>query len=55
LEDRASPQLAAIRREIEKQRRTIQESLRTYLRRLAVDGAAQDELVTIRGERFVIR
>src|SRR6266849_3262607 len=54
LEDRASPQLAAIRREIEKQRRTIQESLRSYLRRLAEDGAAQDELVTIRGERFVI-
>src|SRR5882724_2663959 len=54
LEDRASPQLAAIRREIEKQRRTIQESLRSYLRRLAVDGAAQDQLVTIRGERFVI-
>jgi len=54
LEDRASPQLAAIRREIEKQRRTIQESLRSYLRRLAEDGAAQDELITIRGERFVI-
>src|SRR6266436_4878900 len=54
LEDRASPQLAAIRREIEKQRRTIQESLRGYLRRLAEGGAAQDELITIRGERFVI-
>ncbi len=54
LEDRASPQLAGIRREIEKQRRTIQESLRGYLRRLAEGGAAQDELITIRGERFVI-
>src|SRR6266849_816847 len=54
LEDRASPQLAAIRREIEKQRRTIQESLRGYLRRLAEGGAVQDELITIRGERFVI-
>ena len=54
LEDRASPQLAGIRREIEKQRRTIQESLRGYLRRLAEGGAVQDELVTIRGERFVI-
>jgi DNA mismatch repair protein MutS2 len=54
LEDRASPQLASIRREIERQRRTIQESLRGYLRRLAEGGAAQDELVTIRGERFVI-
>jgi DNA mismatch repair protein MutS2 len=54
LEDRASPELARIRREIEKQRRVIQESLRGYLRRLADDGAVQDELVTIRGERFVI-
>src|ERR1022692_869607 len=54
LEDRASPELARIRREIEKQRRVIQESLRGYLRRLAEGGAVQDELVTIRGERFVI-
>src|SRR4030081_745795 len=54
LEDRASPELARIRREIERQRRTIQESLRGYLRRLAEGGAVQDELVTIRGERFVI-
>ena len=54
LEDRASPDLARIRREIERQRRGIQESLRGYLRRLAEDGAVQDELVTIRGERFVI-
>ena len=54
LEDKASPELARIRREIEKQRREIQESLRGYLRRLAEGGAVQDELVTIRGERFVI-
>jgi DNA mismatch repair protein MutS2 len=54
LEDRASPDLARIRREIEKQRRVIQESLRGYLRRLSEGGAVQDELVTIRGERFVI-
>jgi len=54
LEDRASPELARIRREIEKQRRGIQESLRGYLRRLAEGGAVQDELITIRGERFVI-
>ncbi len=54
LEDRASPELARIRREIEKQRRVIQESLRGYLRKLAEGGAVQDELVTIRGERFVI-
>ena len=54
LEDRASPELARIRREIERQKRTIQESLRGYLRRLAEGGAVQDELITIRGERFVI-
>ena len=54
LEDKASPELAQIRREIEKQRRSIQESLRGYLRRLAEGGTVQDELVTIRGERFVI-
>ena len=54
LDDHASPQLARIRREIEKQKRVIQESLRGYLRRLAEGGAVQDELVTIRGERFVI-
>jgi DNA mismatch repair protein MutS2 len=54
LDDKASPELARIRREIEKQRRSIQESLRGYLRRLSEGGAVQDELVTIRGERFVI-
>ena len=54
LEDKASPELARIRREIEKQRRAIQESLRGYLRRLAEGGSVQDELITIRGERFVI-
>jgi DNA mismatch repair protein MutS2 len=54
LEDRASPELGRIRREIEKQRRVIQDSLRGYLRRLAEGGALQDEVITIRGERFVI-
>src|SRR5260221_6635076 len=54
LDDGASPELARIRREVEKQKRLIQESLRAYLRRLAEGGAVQDELVTIRGERFVI-
>jgi DNA mismatch repair protein MutS2 len=54
LDDKASPELARVRREIEKQRRSIQESLRGYLRRLSEGGAVQDELVTIRGERFVI-
>jgi DNA mismatch repair protein MutS2 len=54
LDDKASPELSRIRREIEKQKRAIQESLRGYLKRLAEGGAVQDELITIRGERFVI-
>lgn len=54
LDDRASAELTRIRRDVEKQKRLIQESLRGYLRRLAEGGAVQDELVTIRGERFVI-
>ncbi|HEX3320426.1 MAG TPA: endonuclease MutS2 [Terriglobales bacterium] len=54
LDDRASPELSRIRRDIEKQKKQIQESLRGYLRRLAEGGSVQDELITIRGERFVI-
>jgi len=54
LDDRASPELSRIRREIEKQKRQIQDSLRSYLRKLAEGGTVQDELITIRGERFVI-
>jgi DNA mismatch repair protein MutS2 len=54
LDDRASPELAAVRREVEKQKKLIQGSLHSYMRRLAEGGAVQEELVTIRGERFVI-
>jgi len=54
LDDRASPELSRLRREIERQKREIQASLRSYLRHLAEGGATQDELITIRGERFVI-
>ncbi len=54
LDDRASPELARIRKEIEKQKRAIQQTLQGYLRRLAEGGSVQDELITIRGERFVI-
>src|SRR5580700_3166312 len=54
LDDRASPALSRIRRETERQKRQIQESLRGYLRKLAEGGTVQDELITIRGERFVI-
>jgi DNA mismatch repair protein MutS2 len=54
LDDKASPALASIRREIEKQKRSIQQSLQSHLRRLAEGNALQEEVVTIRGERFVI-
>ncbi|MGH9604647.1 MAG: endonuclease MutS2 [Terracidiphilus sp.] len=54
LADDASPELNRIRREQERQQRVIEESLRTALRKLAGEGATQDDLITIRGERFVI-
>src|SRR6266702_3576017 len=54
LDDNASTALSGIRRDIERQRRGIQNSLRSYLRRLSEGDALQDELVTIRGDRFVI-
>jgi DNA mismatch repair protein MutS2 len=54
LSDDASPNLRRIRREIERQQRTIEESLRSTLRRLAEGGSTQEDLITIRGERFVI-
>ena len=54
LADNASPNLNRIRREIERQQRQIEQSLRQTLRRLAEGGGVQDELITIRGERFVI-
>jgi DNA mismatch repair protein MutS2 len=54
LDDKASPELASIRREIEKQKRAIQQSLQSHLRRLGESDALQEGVVTIRGERFVI-
>jgi DNA mismatch repair protein MutS2 len=54
LADDASPDLARIRREQDRQRRVIEESLRSALRKLSSDGATQDDLITIRGDRFVI-
>jgi len=52
--DDASPELRRIRRDQERQQRLIEESLRAALRKLSSEGATQDELITIRGERFVI-
>jgi DNA mismatch repair protein MutS2 len=54
LADNASPELSRIRREQERQQRAIEESLRAALRKLSGEGATQDDLITIRGERFVI-
>ncbi len=54
LADNASPELGRIRREQEKQQRLIEESLRAALRKLSSDGATQEDLITIRGDRFVI-
>ncbi|WP_370561319.1 endonuclease MutS2 [Edaphobacter albus] len=54
LSDDASPELHRIRRAIERQHRAIEESLRRSLSRLAAEGSTQDELITIRGDRFVI-
>jgi len=54
LADDASPELRRIRREQERQQRVIEESLRAALRKLSGEGATQDDVITIRGERFVI-
>jgi DNA mismatch repair protein MutS2 len=52
LDDRASPELASIRHEINVLRSRITRSLERLMQRSAE--AIQDELVTIRNERFVI-
>ncbi len=54
LADDASPELSRIRREQERQQRVIEESLRAALRKLSAENATQDDVITIRGERFVI-
>jgi DNA mismatch repair protein MutS2 len=54
LADDASPELGRIRRDQERQQRVIEESLRAALRKLSADGSTQEDLITIRGDRFVI-
>jgi DNA mismatch repair protein MutS2 len=54
LADDASPELKRLRREQERQQRVIEETLRAALRKLSGEGSTQDDLITIRGERFVI-
>ena len=52
LDDRASPELARVRHEITRLRSSITRSLESLMRRS--EEAVQDELVTIRNDRFVI-
>jgi DNA mismatch repair protein MutS2 len=52
LDDRASPELARIRHEIARLRSSITRSLEGLMRRS--EEAIQDELVTVRNDRFVI-
>jgi DNA mismatch repair protein MutS2 len=54
LADDASPELSRIRSEQQRQQRVIEESLRAALRKLSAAGETQDDLITIRGDRFVI-
>jgi DNA mismatch repair protein MutS2 len=52
IDDRASPELARIRHDINRLRSNITRSLETLMRR--TDEAIQDQLVTVRNDRFVI-
>jgi DNA mismatch repair protein MutS2 len=52
--DKASVALARLRRDIERQKKAIQESLERFLRVHREEGILQEEFVTIRNERFVV-
>ena len=54
VEDHASVALNRIRRDIERQKKHIQDSLERVLRAHRDEGVLQEELVTIRNERFVV-
>lgn len=54
LADDASPELARLRRALARQHRIIEESLRKALAQLPEGGSTQSDLITVRGERFVI-
>jgi DNA mismatch repair protein MutS2 len=54
LSDDASPALRRIRRAMEQQHRAIEASLRRAVRSLREDGSTQEDIITVRGERFVI-
>jgi DNA mismatch repair protein MutS2 len=52
--DHASVALARLRRDIERQKKSIQESLERFLKSHREEGVLQEEFVTIRNERFVV-
>jgi DNA mismatch repair protein MutS2 len=52
--DSASVALARLRRDIERQKKAIQESLERFLKAHRDEGVLQEEFVTIRNERFVV-
>jgi DNA mismatch repair protein MutS2 len=52
--DHASVALARLRRDIERQRKSIQGSLERFLKAHQEEGVLQEEFVTIRNERFVV-
>jgi DNA mismatch repair protein MutS2 len=52
--DHASVALARLRRDIERQKKSIQESLERFLKAHKEEGILQEEFVTIRNERFVV-
>jgi DNA mismatch repair protein MutS2 len=52
--DHASVALARLRRDIERQRKSIQGSLERFLKSHQEEGVLQEEFVTIRNERFVV-
>ena len=54
LDDAASPSLRRIRREVEKQRALILSSLRDFLRSQADANLPQEEIITVRADRFVV-
>ena len=52
--DDASVALARIRREMERQRRRIQDSLERFVKQHREEGLLQEEFVTLRNDRFVV-
>ena len=52
--DHASVALGRLRRDIERQKKAIQDSLERFLRAHKEEGILQEEFVTIRNERFVV-